>query len=87
MFNTIKKTVAESCDEYGIGTAILTFILLLGIVFGVLCGVIAIAMMLWNGVLITLFPMIPEVTFWQMWGLWLLFDILIKPSSSSNSDK
>ena len=86
MFNAMKKGISEAFEEHGTGTAIIVTILLIGIVFGVLCGVVAIAMALWNGVLVALFPMIPEITFWQMWGIYLLLDILVRPSSS-NSNK
>lgn len=84
MIKTVIDSVKKCYEEHGVGTAILAFILLLGVVFGILCVVIAIAAALWNGVLTTLFPVIPEITFWQMWGIYLLFDILFKPSTSSN---
>lgn len=85
MFNTIKKSTMESADKYGVAAAILIFLILCAITFAILCGVMAIAMALWNGVLIVLFPMIPKIGFWQMWGLYLLFDILLKPSVSSST--
>ena len=77
MGNLLVNTTKEGYDAGGIGVAILVFIIMLGIIFGVLCGVIGIAMALWNGCLVVLFPMIPEITFWQMWGIYLLFDILL----------
>ena len=85
MFNTIKNTTLKAVDEYGVAAAILIFLILLAITFAVLCGVMAIAMALWNGVLIVLFPMVPAIGYWQMWGLYLLFDILLKPSVSSST--
>ena len=85
MFNTIKNATIKSADEYGFAAAILIFLILCAITFAILCGVVAIAMALWNGVLIVLFPVIPEIGFWQMWGLCLLFDILLKPSVSSST--
>ena len=85
MFNTIKNTTLKAVDEYGVAAAILIFLILLAITFAVLCGVIAIAMALWNGVLVVLFPIIPQIGYWQMWGLYLLFDILLKPSVSSST--
>lgn len=86
MFNTIKKATMESADKYGVAAAILIFLILCAVTFAVLCGVMAIAMALWNGVLIALFPVVPQIGYWQMWGLYLLFDILLKPSVSSNND-
>ena len=85
MFNTIKNATAKSADEYGVAAAILIFLILCAITFAILCGVMAIAMALWNGVLVALFPIIPQIGYWQMWGLYLLFDILFKPSGSSST--
>lgn len=86
MGNILVNSTKDAYKEGGAATAIIVFILLLGIIFGVLCGVIAIATALWNGVLVALFPMIPHITFWKMWGMYLLLDILIKPSSSSTKN-
>ena len=86
MFTTISKNVKETNEEHGFATALLVLILLLGIVFGLLSGCIWIAMLLWNGVLVALFPAVGTITFWQMWGLYLLLDILVKPSSSSRNE-
>lgn len=91
MFNAMKEGISEAFEEHGAGTAIIVTILLIGIVFGVLCGVVAIAVALWNGCLDPMLEQmfqtkIQNVTFWQMWGIYLLFDILVKPSSS-NSNK
>lgn len=85
MFNTIKNTTVKAVDEYGLAAAILIFLILLAIMFAVLCGFMAIAMALWNSVLVALFPIIPQIGYWQMWGLYLLFDILFKPSVSSST--
>ena len=85
MGNLIVKTTKEGYDAGGVAVAIVVCILMLGIVFGVMSGVVAIAMALWNGCLIALFPMIPQITFWQMWGIYLLCDILLKPAIPSNN--
>ena len=87
MINILTKSTKEGYEKGGLAAAIIVCILLIGIIFGVLSGVIAIATALWNGVLIALFPIIPEITFWQMWGIYLLCDILLKPSTSSNNKK
>jgi len=45
-------------------------------------------MWLWNGILVTVFSGVKEVTFWQAWGLNILAGIFFKSSvSSSTSDK
>ena len=95
MFDTIKTTLGKLKDvfedaELGVlGTigVILGIILIFGIAFGILSFVVWIAMLLWNGALRDVFPAVPEVTFWQMWGLYLLSNILFKSSSSNNKSE
>lgn len=86
MGNLIIKTTKEGYDNGGVAAAILVCILMLALVFGIMSGVVGIAMALWNGCLVALFPAIPHITFWQMWGIYLLLDILVKPAIPS-SDK
>jgi hypothetical protein len=85
MGNLLVKTTKEGYDNGGVLTAIIVFIIMLGLIFGIMSGVVAIAMALWNGCLIALFPAIHRITFWQMWGIYLLLDILIKPAIPSNN--
>lgn len=93
MFETIKtavKKLKDTCEDASLGIlgiigVIIGLALIFGIAFGLISFVVWIAMLLWNGVLRDLFPVVPEVTFWQMWGLYLLSNILFKSSSSSNS--
>ena len=94
MFDTIKKTLAaakEKLEDVELGVlgvigVILGVILVFGIAFGLLSLVVWIAMLLWNGALRNVFSAVPEVTFWQMWGLYLLSNILFKSSISNNND-
>jgi hypothetical protein len=85
MFTIISNTVKESNKEHGFITALIALIFLLGIAFGLVSGCIWIAMLLWNGVLVALFPAVGTITFWQMWGLYLLLDILVKPTSNNSN--
>lgn len=93
MFETIKtafKKLKDTCEDASLGVlgvigVILGIALIFGIAFGLLSFVVWIAWLLWNGVLRDVFPIVPEVSFWQMWGLYLLSNILLKSSSSSNS--
>ena len=85
MGNLLVKTTKQGYDEGGIVTAILVCIIMIAIIFGIMSGIVAIAMALWNGCLVALFPVIPEITFWQMWGVYLLLDILLKPAIPSNN--
>ena len=86
MGNLIVKTTKEGYDNGGLAAAILVCILMLALVFGIMSRVVGIAMALWNGCLVALFPAIPYITFWQMWGIYLLLDILIKPSIPANNN-
>ena len=85
MGNLLVKTTKEGYDAGGIIAAILVCLLMTALIFGIMSGVVAIAMALWNGCLVALFPAISEITFWQMWGIYLLFDILLKPTIPSNN--
>ena len=92
MFDTIKKTLAVAKKKLkddklgipGIIGVILGIILVFGVAFGLLSLIVWIAMLLWNGALRGVFPAVPEVTFWQMWGLYLLSNILFESSGSNN---
>ena len=85
MGNILIKTTKQGYDAGGVIVAILVCLLMIALVFGIMSGVVAIAMALWNGCLVALFPAISEITFWQMWGIYLLLDILIKPSIPSSN--
>lgn len=84
MYGIISNATKEANRDYGLGTAIVVCIILLGIVFGLLCGVIAIATALWNGCIHDVFGL-QEVSFWQMWGIYLVCDILFKPAIPSSN--
>ena len=95
MFDTIKtalKKLKDTCEDASLGVlgvigVVLGVALVFGVAFGLISFVVWITMLLWNGVLRDVFPVVPEVTFWQMWGLYLLSNILFKPSGSSNNSK
>lgn len=95
MFDTIKKALVkakEKLEDDGLGVlgaigVLLGVVLVLGVAFGILSVIVWIAWMLWNGVLCDVFPAVPEVTFWQMWGLYLLSNILFKSSISNNKSE
>jgi hypothetical protein len=85
MGSILVKTTKEGYDAGGVVAAIVVCIIMIALIFGIMSGVVAIAMALWNGCLVALFPAISEITFWQMWGIYLLFDILLKPSIPSSN--
>ena len=65
-------------SDYGVGGVIIAVIVLLAIVFGLLCLETWLAMALWNGCAVPAVSGINEVSFWQMWGISLLCNILFK---------
>lgn len=85
MGDLLVKTTKQGYDEGGTIAAIVVCLLMIALIFGIMSGIVAIAMALWNGCLVALFPAIPEITFWQMWGIYLLFDILLKPTIPSGN--
>ena len=83
VFSSTKKTLKED----GCGSAILLFIVLLALVFCFDCLIVWACMALWNGCLLAAMPHITaEVSYWQMWGIYLLFGFLIR-SSNINTNK
>ena len=95
MVNTFKKLFEQTKDLFktaGLGVlgtvgVIIGIVLIFGLAFGILSFCVWIATLLWNGVLHDVFPVVPEISFWQMWGLYLLSNILFKSSGSSNNSK
>lgn len=72
-------------DDNNIIISIITVILLLGIAFGIDCLIVWWAQYLWNGCLIAAIPMLEEVGFWQMWGIYLLSSFLVKSNHTTNN--
>ena len=84
MGSLLVKTTKEGYDTGGVAVAIVVCLFMIALIFGIVSGAVAIAMALWNGCLCNIFTSVREVTFWQMWGIYLLLDILVKPSIPSN---
>lgn len=72
-------------DSSSIVVSIITVILLLGIAFGCDCLIVWWAQYLWNGCLVAAIPVLQEVGFWQMWGIYLLSSFLVKSNTTANS--
>lgn len=60
---------------------ILIIILVLALVIGLAAFEAWLVMLLWNAVLIALFPSLPTLSFWLAWGLLILCNILFKSVS------
>jgi hypothetical protein len=71
-------------DSSNIIVSIITVILLLGIAFGIDCLIVWWAQYLWNGCLVAAIPVLEEVGFWQMWGIYLLSSFLVKSNTTVN---
>lgn len=78
--NSIKKLLSSGASVVGI---IFAIIIICAIAFGVDCFIVWIAMLLWNSCLAAVIP-ISTIGFWQMYGLYLLFNILFKTRVNVN---
>lgn len=84
VFSSTKKTLKEE----GCGYAIAISLVLLALAFGLDCLIVWICMALWNGCLLAAMPIITaEVSYWQMWGIYLLFGFLVRSSTNINTNK
>ena len=76
MFNTIFNSTRETMKDHGCAWAIVMFIVLLGVVFGLDCLIVWACMALWNACLVPLFAgtavAIGTIKFWPMFGIYLL---------------
>lgn len=89
MFNTFKSSIAEAYDSRGIGYAIITAIVCLGLCFGVWCGIAALFMVCWNGAVVPAISVCSTMGFWQSFVFCLAFDfffVLALPSKSKSND-
>lgn len=59
----------------GAGLALLLIFLILISVVGLLAGLVV--YVLWNWLMPVIFGL-PEITFWQAWGIWVFSNILFK---------
>ena len=81
--NSIKKLINSGTSVVGI---ILAIIVVCAIAFGIDCFIVWIAMLLWNGCLAAVIP-VSTVSFWQMYGLYLLSNILLKTRVNINKSE
>ena len=73
-------------DGSSIIVSIIVVTLLLGIAFGIDCLIVWWAQYLWNGCLVAAIPVLEEVGFWQMWGIYLLSSFLVKSNTTVNKE-
>ena len=74
-------------DGASIGVIIVLAIILFGIVIGLQCGIVFIAMVLWNSCLVAAIPVIHAVSYWQMWGIYILSNIIFKSVATIKKTK
>lgn len=85
-FNTAKK----ANDAGGLAIAILVVLFLVALAFGIDCLIVWWAMVLWNGCLVAAVPALVEVSYWQMWGVYLLCGFLFRrtvTNTNTNSNE
>lgn len=68
----------EKLSELGCLGVALIFILALILILAVGAFEAWILMLLWNAVLVTIFPSIPTISFWVAWGVLILCNLLFK---------
>lgn len=85
MFNAIDKLLKD-LENLPFWAAVITLILAIGLVFGVVCFEAWVCFMLWNGCLIYACPLLMEVGYWQMMGIWLLLRFLLPRANGSSSN-
>ena len=73
----------------GVALGILLIALVFGLAFGIDCLIVWMCMALWNSCAVAAVSVLSPVSFWQMWGIYLLASFLIRDSatSTSNSNK
>ena len=72
-------------SDLGCVAAILVIILVLALAVGLAAFEAWLVMLLWNAVLVALFPSLPTLSFWLAWGLMILCNILFKSVSIHHS--
>ena len=70
----------DKLSNLPIWALILTILLIMGLAFGLVALEVWICMLLWNGVLCAVFTAVSTISFWQMWGLSILINVLFLPS-------
>lgn len=68
----------EKLSELGCLGATLVLILILALAFGFAALEAWLVMLLWNAVLVSIFPFIPTISFWVAWGVLILCNLLFK---------
>ena len=77
------KTMKDKLADLGCLGITLALLLVLILAFAVGAFEAWIVTLLWNAVLVTLFPSLPTLSFWLAWGLMILCNILFKSISVS----
>ena len=79
------SSAKKAVDSEGFGAAIVVLIILLALAFGIDCLIVWAVMALWNGCLVAVMPMLAEVGYWQMWGIYLLTGFLFRARVTVNN--
>ena len=86
MFGIALSSARKACKNSGCGTVIFIAVFLLGVAFGIDCLLVWAAMALWNACLVAALPILAEVGYWQMWGIYLLMRIVFAAKANTNVD-
>lgn len=87
MGSILMNTTKKANKNFGAFVAFCVFIIMLGLIFGILSAIIAVIVPLWNNCLVPAVPVLEKVGFWQMWGIYLVLDVLVKSSSYKSNNE
>ena len=82
------KKCFETAGGVALGILLIAFIF--GLAFGIDCLIVWLCMALWNSCAVAAVSVLSPVSFWQMWGIYMLALFLTKGStntSTNNSNK
>lgn len=81
----MKNKLEIYAEKLGCGGLILALILAFGLLFGIDCLIVWGCMALWNACLVGAVPILAQVSYWQMWGIYLLCTFLFKARVVQNA--
>jgi len=70
------KYSKDDLSDFGCGGLLLVILLIFALAFGIMCFEAWIAMLIWNCVVVALFATLPIVSFWQMFLILMLINIV-----------
>jgi len=70
------KYSKDDLSDIGCGGLFLIILLIFALAFGIMCFEAWVAMLIWNCVVVALFTTLPIISFWQMFLILMLINIV-----------